>query len=571
MTERILGPTGSRRRKRTWLIPAVVVLAATVAFGVTSAIGASLPGSNFEIDNDANLTVQGAGALDWGNVNELRRQDTASGNSDESFGQGAKEDTAVPAVVDGGIPPNKSDLKFFGVYQEGTSSAGFLNMFWSRVQDPSGTTNMDFEFNKLACTPAQTPADPDCTANGLTPTRSLNDILVTYDLSNGGTVPSLSIRKWTASGEWGAPTTLSSSTEAAGSINSSTILAANSDGLGQQDPRTFGEAQIAMTAIFPPGSGCSSFGSAYLKSRSSDSFTAALKDFVPPVAVNITNCGSISIHKQDDVGTALANVLFTLYTDNAPLGGAAPHGAEDVATSITCTTDASGDCTMSNVPFGRYWVVEGSPPAGHTAAADQNVTLSSGTATVSLTFVNQRQPASVKVKKVDDDSPANNLSGATFTLFTDAAPVGGTRGAEDTTTGLTCGPTPANGECTISNILTPGNYWVVETVTPAGYDTAADRSISLSAGQNLDLTGAPFVNPRKFSVIVIVCRNGGSGNSLYPSAVTIDGDAAPGNSISSAQATSAGLTDAQLCGITQARKTGLHHGTHNANPITIPQ
>ena len=37
-----------------------------------------------------------------------------------------------------------------------------------------------------------------------------------------------------------------------------------------------------MSEIFPPSSGCLTFGSAYLKSRSSDSFTAALKDFVPP-------------------------------------------------------------------------------------------------------------------------------------------------------------------------------------------------------------------------------------------------------------------------------------------------
>ena len=64
------------------------------------------------------------------------------------FGNGSKENTAVPSVIDGSIPPNKSDLKFFGVYQEGTTSTGFLNLYWSRVQDPQGTTNMDFEFNQ---------------------------------------------------------------------------------------------------------------------------------------------------------------------------------------------------------------------------------------------------------------------------------------------------------------------------------------------------------------------------------------------------------------------------------------
>ncbi len=109
----------------------------------------SLPGSNFEIDTDANLRADDpAPSIDWANVTEIRKQDTTSGPTDESFGQGTKEDTAVPSVVDGSIPPNKSDLKFFGVYQEGSTSGGFLNLFWSRVQEPSGTTNMDFEFNQ---------------------------------------------------------------------------------------------------------------------------------------------------------------------------------------------------------------------------------------------------------------------------------------------------------------------------------------------------------------------------------------------------------------------------------------
>ena len=68
------------------------------------------------------------------------------------------------------------------------------------------------------------------------------------------------------------------------------------------------------------------------------------------------------------------------------------------------------------MPLGQYWVVETTVPPGHTGAADQSVNLTSGNATVNLTFVNARQPASIKVKKVDDDSPANPLAGADFTL-----------------------------------------------------------------------------------------------------------------------------------------------------------
>ena len=55
---------------------------------------------------------------------EVRGADQTSGSNDDSFGQGTKEDTAVPTVVDGGIPPNKSDLKNFGVYLETNAGTG---------------------------------------------------------------------------------------------------------------------------------------------------------------------------------------------------------------------------------------------------------------------------------------------------------------------------------------------------------------------------------------------------------------------------------------------------------------
>lgn len=571
MTERLLGGKGSgRRRIPTGL--AALVGAVVLVLGVPAALGshgdATLAGSAFEIDDNANLKVDHSSpSIDWVSKSscptnapdcESRRQDTTSGSTDESFGQGAKEDTAEPSVVDGGIPPNKSDLKFFGVYQEGASSAGFLNMFWSRVQDPSGTTNMDFEFNKRQCTRNATPVDPDCSSNGITPLRSVDDILVIYDLAQGGTVPTLSIREWTGS-EWGAATELSSSNKAAGSINTSAIPAGESDGLGAHSIRTFGEAQLALSEVFPSGSGCQSFGSAYLKSRSSDSFTAALKDFVPPVAVNITNCGSISIHKQDDAGNALNGVTFTLWNDLAPQGGSPPKGAEDTATSLSCTTTGTGDCTISSVPFGRYWVVEGTPPTGYTAAADQNVTLSGGTATASLTFVNNRNPATVRILKQDDSATPNPLSGVTFTLWSDASPTGppdgsggnqDQHGAEDTATSHAC-TTNASGTCEITGVLTPGKYWIVEGTPPAGHFAAPDQWVDVVLGQTYpSATGRfTFSDPRKFKVIVLVCKKGTSGSTLYAAKVGFDTTTPPASANSLGPNGGGTLTDAQLCAL----------------------
>ena len=458
---RMYRPRPVRAYNRPWTA-LVAITAMIMAVGIPAALAVhgdvSLPGSNFEIDTDANLTVEHAApSIDWVSVAEVRKVDTASGALDESFGQGTKEDTANPTVVNGSIPPNKSDLKAFGVYQEGED---FLHLFWARVQDPSGTTNMDFEFNQNKCDPLD-PAGSVCAGNGITPLRLAGDLLITYDLSRGGTVPTLSLRTWDGTA-WGAAVSLTGSGDATGSINTSSILAGDADGLGGLDPRTFGEASIDLSAITDPNE-CDSFGSAYLKSRASDSFTAALKDFVPPTAIDIGRCGSIRIIKTDDAEppSPLAGAEFTLYVDNDPVGGT--RGGEDTITTQTCTTDVTGICTIEDVFAGNYWVVETVTPAGHDTAADQAVTVVADEE-VELTFVDPRQRGAILITKTRkhaaDGSGDHPHAGVNFT-------VNGVTQATD-----------ANGQVCFDN-LQFGDYAVHET-TPAGYAGEADKTVTVN-------------------------------------------------------------------------------------------
>ena len=89
--------------------------------------------------------------------------DQLTGSSDDSYQGGVKEDTSCPGETTGSIPNNKSDLRTFHVYREAGvgGNQGFLNLGWSRVTDPSGTTLMDFEFNQsstnCACGPNKRP------------------------------------------------------------------------------------------------------------------------------------------------------------------------------------------------------------------------------------------------------------------------------------------------------------------------------------------------------------------------------------------------------------------------------
>ena len=352
-------------------LPVLQVAATTCA-----TLNNHLSGSNFEIDAavpnssklgaqaGANLTLDGLSpCVDWstkapgagtGTTADLTtgvivKADKPSGTGDDSFGQGTSENDPNPTIVSGSIPPNKSDLQDFGIFKELTINGRFLNLFWSRINSPSGTVTMDFELNKLFCDPSATPTN--CAFNGKgvtpeTPLRSNNDRLIVFALASGGVVPTLSIYHWSGnstSGSWVFDSVISggSSPEALGSINFSAIAAIDSAGLGAKDPLTFGEASIDFKAIFSGITGCGSFGSVYLKSRSSNTFTDELKDFIAPQPVTITNCTSLTTN-----ATAGPVTIGGSISDTATLAGAiSPTG------TVTFTAYSAAGCAVSSLVF----------------------------------------------------------------------------------------------------------------------------------------------------------------------------------------------------------------------------
>ena len=431
------------------------VITASEAQGATACPGATvLSGSNFEIDANANLKVDGSSpCIDWlnGGANTALRivakADKPSGSNDDSFGQGTSEDDANPTIDAGSIPPNKSDLKTFGVFAEDTTSPKYLELFWQRVNNPSGTTNMDFELNQKFCDPTATPTN--CANNSVatpeTPIRTPGDKLITYDLAGGGTVPTLSIRTWTAgsgkvAAHWGTALSLSAS-DSAGSVNTSTIPTNESGGLALDangvSPYTFGEAAISFPALFASGtSDCRTFGGAYLKSRASDSFTAAVKDFIGPQKVRISNCSSITT-----TATATANVGDST-SDTAHLSGVASNAGGTITfkawTACDTTTDpdtasglvftsaavpvsGSGDYNSGDASLGSgtyYWTAVYSGDQNNQGSAGQ-----CGDANES-TVVAKKQPAIV-TSAVTPVTVGNTISD-TATLSNGTTDISGT-------------------------------------------------------------------------------------------------------------------------------------------------
>src|SRR5829696_6504679 len=341
----------ARRPIRALLI-STVVLGLVLAYVLPASAShpeASLAGSNFEIDTDANLKVDDpAPSIDWASVTETRATDRPTGGTDDSYQGGVKEDTSCPGETTGSIPNNKSDLRTFHAYREAgnaSNPAGYLNLAWSRVTDPTGTTLMDFEFNQ---------SSTNC-ASGPNRVRTAGDLLLEYSIDQGGARADITGRTWTGIA-WGAAQDLDVNSAtcggnpcATGTINSSAIPAADSDGIissGSLSARTFGEAQIDLRLIFQANK-CTSFGSAMLKSRSSDAFTSQLKDFIRPASINLTNCGKVVIRKETmpDENPNTTDFGYTKSFNTDPSSG------------NTFTLKDDGDKTFTNVLNGSDYTV----------------------------------------------------------------------------------------------------------------------------------------------------------------------------------------------------------------------
>ncbi|SFR16792.1 Cna protein B-type domain-containing protein [Lentzea waywayandensis] len=551
----------------------MIASAAVSAFvlGLLGPAGVAVAGpvgtaAGFE-DDDANLAPQAPINFDWNSFSPATwtgaagvrtaskvtsgwtftgLEDRQATTTDSGFAGGTKQDNVCPTVGTQKAS-NKDDLKRIYVASKTVGSNVFLTLAWVRIPQntTSSSAHVAFEFNK---------GTTSCGASGLVQ-RTAGDMLIVYDFEGGGT-PVLKLSRWISSGAcevgsnsapcWGVATTLSSGVAEAQVNSASTAqdtVAPATETLGLQE---FGEAGINLTAagVFAPGV-CEGFGKAYAVSRSSgQSSTAQMKDLVGPGNVNIRNCGSVAVTKLGSDGGSQAGAVFTLYSGTGTGG-----------TVIgTCTVQASGACTplFADLPVGTYTLDETTVPAGYDKDPTLPFTFSVAAGeSKSLTFTDPARPATVNVQKKDDANAP--VPGAVFTLSQGATVIG------------TC-TTDAAGVCQppFTN-LPAGTYTIDETTTPTGYakDASLPLTFSVARGETKNLS---FTNPRTFKVIVLVCREADS--KLYPSPVTIDGQAA-GSTLSSAQASAAGLGEAALCGIATGQRGGLLTGDHSADPIGI--
>jgi prealbumin domain-containing protein len=457
------------------------------ANGTTQSCSGPLAGSTFA-GGDGNLLASPTtyGSTDWQNVAGLNAGfDLPSGTGDNSFGQGTKEDSTSVTVVTGSIPPNKSDLSRFYEASEFANGSNFLYLAWERT-NVLGNANMDFEINQNS-----TPGFTASTTGPVTLNRTAGDLLVTFDFTNGGGTPTLSLLFWVTSGStsqcfssnslpcWGNHVTLNG-TDSIGAVNN---LDAVTDPLFPSSPNyinplpalQFGETAINLTGagVFPAGT-CEAFGSAFLKSRASASFTAEVKDFIAPIPVNISNCGKVTIIKHTDPRGLNQNFSYTSTLTSSSISCSLPTPTSFTLNdnANTSADSAANTQACTKVPAGSYTVTEGTEPANFTLESLTCTAPSGGSGSqdatnpfqaditvapnslVTCTFVNRASGAILVTKTAKNHnlgSGQHPLAGATFTV----------NGVSKTT--------DAKGQACFDGLTIGTAYTVTETTAPAGY------------------------------------------------------------------------------------------------------
>ena len=482
-------------RRRSFLWVTAVAIAVGLLFAITSPGRADLAENEFnsgngETWNDPNSASQyyTEGWRDWEDIKNLVtvKSDIADRATDDSFGQGTKEDNSTVSVGLGSIPPNKSDLTNFYIASEQRDTTEtdyahtFLYLAWTRT-NALGSANMDFELNQV---------QPNLSAAGSTTiSRTAGDVLITYDFDRGGKSPSIAALFWVTSGTasrcyagnrlpcWGdrmvlldANAGLQESEVAEGGIAQGAfydnVLTANAQGSDAGTYRaalTFGEMAVDLSVVLPNAFGqnptkCSGISSIFLKSRSSSSFTAELKDFIAPQTVSFSNCGAVKVVKQGKDKTATE----TEFVRN--LQGATFRLTHDATANVidTKTTDSTGSVCFDNILLNTervFTVTELSAPTGYADSPPQQVTVEPGTscsgtgagAPAVLTFV---------------DEPLTTITVGTTSLA----------GAGVTTSSVQCsknaGPGTDTGETTAvaaphtTIALQPGTYTCTVVIDP---------------------------------------------------------------------------------------------------------
>jgi hypothetical protein len=372
--------------QRLFLTATILLLTLTILLllpiGKWRVIFAGTTAGSFEIDG--NLTVDHlvppAEPIDWLSnpfPAALTTFTDGTGQTDDIFGMGSKENDQSSWVCTTGSAPAKDDIINAISINGAAPVAGemafrfssvngvqkqFLYADWSRLSN-NGDAHIDYEFNQAD--PATNPANPSCPN---LPRRTVGDFIVSFDTQFGGSVINVTAFRW--NGSTFVPLSLGSQgTFWDGAVNT----VASITGLTEIGTNLFGELSLNVTDTIGEIP-CNGVLFVSMKTRSSTSISAELKDRTRarPLSFTIFNAAGAKAN-----GNAFAaSIQDTLLAINQTLPAATPA----TCTQGVCSSQSGSGSNSNN---NQVLSVAVPPPGGSILQA--NVLRASSTSTVDPT------------------------------------------------------------------------------------------------------------------------------------------------------------------------------------------
>lgn len=250
------------------------------------------------------------------------KKDTIHSTADTIFSQGSKFNDYISALHwSTGSAPDKNDINNGMFHATGNPATGDQWVFIGGDRlSVNGTSYIDFEFLQGTITMNSNGTFAGSGPNG---GRTAGDINISMEYNNGGSTPQVVIYRWKLNGNtymWDS-TGSSNITNAFAETNRTTVdVPFMAFDRYTYQPYAFVEAAINITQVLALGSGTNCGGleikTLWIKTKASSSSTAALKDLMTPISLDL-NFGGVSIDQKGPVCINGGALTLT----GSPLGG----------------------------------------------------------------------------------------------------------------------------------------------------------------------------------------------------------------------------------------------------------
>jgi hypothetical protein len=360
---RIVGPAGSRRRRRFLAGPVLLIMIVGLVL-IGGAQGA--PDDNGLFELDANVHDQAAAGDDWSNIfagTDSAFVDTGIVADPAPLsiftGGGSKDGSDIPQWKHkNGSVPDKDDIvdSYAAAYTQGGDTFVYFGMDRFATQ---GSSNVGFWF--LQDDVAPIPGTPAGSTSTFTGAHEVGDILVLSEFSDGGTGISIKVFEWVGTGGdegggtlqtlIGGATGLPADCDATdatatvcANVNTAPLLDADipwnyvgKSGTRNMPTAAFFEGGINLSALLPEEPCITSM---VAETRSSFEVNAVLKDLV---AANFSLCGADISIAADDVNDVGDPHTFTVDVNTTVAGQPTP-APDGTIVDVTLThSNAAGN------------------------------------------------------------------------------------------------------------------------------------------------------------------------------------------------------------------------------------